>query len=225
MTRRSHARTPPPRSNLRPVPRRPRGAHRDTRQRRPVDRWNPPHCGNQRHAHRPRRQLVSRGHPDRPRRRWSGCSPRCCAANPTAATSSSPRSKNSTIDVEATAFRALTDDHGWRRRARRIGLRARQRRRGDRRPRPSAVRRRHTGRPLAARRGALRAGGRTGPRRSITNWPRSRWPKAMTRPVVWSDGAFFPLDPREPHRTHCNDWSPGRRSPARPAARRPGRGS
>ena len=32
--------------------------------------------------------------------------------------------------------------------------------------------------------------------RSITSSPKSRWPKAHDPPGVWSDGAFFPLEPR-----------------------------
>ena len=157
-----HARNAPPDRSCRPVARRARGAHRrrgrtprssaGTRRIAATARCASP-------ATAPGITRASRSGA----RRWSACSPPCCAASPTAATSSSPRSKNSRIEVEATAFRALTMTMEGERRDAPHRLRARQRRRGHRRPRPSADRRRHARRPLAAPRRAPRARGRARP--------------------------------------------------------------
>ena len=87
-----------------------------------------------------------------------------------------------TIEVEATAFRALDHDHGGRRRGAPHRLRARQRRRGHRRPRSSAERGRHADGPSRASPSAT--GSRpSSPARSITSSPTSRSPRATTRPA------------------------------------------
>ena len=97
-------------------------------------------------------------------RRWSGCSRRCCAANPTAATCWSRPVEKLTIDVEATAFRATQMTMaGEGEQRRRIGLTLDS---GD----ALIVGPDHPlsvvdtpDRPLPAHRGTLRAGGRARP--------------------------------------------------------------
>ena len=101
------------------------------------------------------------------------------------------------IEVEATAFRATRHDDGRRRRERaasRFALDSGDAR--DRRPRPSADRRRHRRRPLARASPSATGSRPSSPARSIMSSPRSRWPRATIRPASGRDGAFFPLDRR-----------------------------
>ena len=143
----------------------------------------------QRDAHRPRRHLVSPGPADRPR--GDGAPVRHRAA---ARARRPPRPRHPGREARhrgrGDRLSRADDDDGGRRRDAPHRLRARQRRRGHRRPRPSAD---ASSTPPTAPRRASRCA--TGSRpscraRFITNWPRSRWPKAMTRPASGRTAPF-----------------------------------
>ena len=158
----------------------------------PVEKWNPTHCGDSDDADRPRRHLVPRGQPDRP-------------AGDGAAV----------LDhLAARARRRLrAGDAGREARHRRRG-RAVRRGRGEERGR----RARRARSPSASTPATSSIAGpehrlrfedearipisRSAPGstrwsrgRSITSWPSSRSPRAPTPPGLWSDGAFFALEP------------------------------
>ena len=99
------------------------------------------------------------------------------------------------IQVEDAPFVAVelkSEGEGGRRTPR---LPAQHRRRGDRRAGPSrCASTSGTTAPTPISRCAA-GSTRWSPGRSITSWPRSRWPKAPTPPGLWSDGAFFALEP------------------------------
>ena len=127
----------------------------------PVERWNPDALRRQRDAHRARRHLVSPG-PPIGREAMVRLFATVLRREPDGSHVLVTPVEKLSIEVEATAFRALDHDHGRRRRSAPHRLRARQRRRGHRRPRPPADRRRHPRRPLAAPRRPPRARGRAG---------------------------------------------------------------
>ncbi len=160
----------------------------------PVESWNPDALRRQRHAHRARRHLVPRGHADRP-------------AGDGAAVLDHPAARGG---------RQLCAGHAGREARHRGRGRAVRRGRDEERgrrpaiaaspsastpaiwssPGPStrcALPRARTARaPIFTSAAASRRWSRG---RSITSWPSSRSPRPPTPPGLWSDGAFFPLEP------------------------------